>query len=66
MDKIRTYEEFESLLDVAINLILEQNEGQDFICEELHKISKEFEFCSTHCQNLSKECVMRFLKTKMK
>lgn len=46
----------------AIDLIVEREEANDYICEQLHSIPKEFEICANDCQNLNRNCVLRFLE----
>ena len=52
----------EELLDNAVDYIYEVVYGQDWICEALLDIPEEEKICSAYCQNLCKDCVLRFLK----
>ena len=47
------------LLDKALDFIVETQD--DYICEKMLE-SDEFEYCDNNCQNLNKECVIRFLE----
>ena len=44
-----------------INYILELCDGNDNICEELHTIECEREYCEKNCQNLTENCVRRLM-----
>ncbi len=48
------------LLDKALDFIVEREEDNDYICVELHDIPEELEICSKDCQNLNRNCVLRF------
>lgn len=50
------------LLDNAIDYIYDIVYGQDWICEALLDIPKESKICDETCDNLCKECILRFLK----
>lgn len=50
------------LLDNAIDYIFSLVEHDDWICNELLDIPKEAEICSATCENISKKCILRFLK----
>lgn len=49
-------------LEKALDFIVEQEGENEYICEELHNIPEEFEICAYDCQNLNRNCVLRFLK----
>ncbi len=49
-------------LDKALDFIVEQEEVNDYICTELHDIPEELKVCAKDCQNLNRNCVLRFLK----
>lgn len=46
----------------AVDFILEREQDNDYICERLHEIPKEFEICANDCQNMCRNCVLRFLE----
>ena len=48
-----------------IKYILELVYDEDWICEELHKIPSEEEYCSKHCNNLCAECVRRLMYKRL-
>ena len=50
------------LLEKAVDFIVEREEGGDYICEMLHESAEEEDICATTCENLNKDCVMRFLR----
>lgn len=50
------------LLDKALDFIVETQEDNDYICEKMSEFSDEWDYCCNNCQNLQKECVIRFLK----
>lgn len=52
------------LFSTAVDVILEDEESNDRICEELHRIPGEFDYCSNNCQNMTKECIIRYLKLR--
>lgn len=52
----------EQLLDNALDYIYELAGEEDWICKELLQIPEEEEICSETCDNLCKDCIMRFLK----
>ena len=45
------------LLKTAIDVLLEDEESNDRVCEELHRIPGEFDYCSNNCQNMTRECI---------
>lgn len=49
-------------LDKALDFIVEREERDDYICGFLQEIPKECEMCRKDCQNLCRNCVLRFLK----
>lgn len=51
----------DSLLDKALDFIVEREEADDYICVLMLE-SDEGDYCMDNCQNLQKECVIRFLK----
>lgn len=46
----------------ALDFIVEREEENDYICEKLHDIPQEFEICARDCQNINRNCVLRFLE----
>lgn len=44
-----------------IKYIIELCDGNDNICEELHSIESELEYCEKNCQNLTEQCVRRLM-----
>ncbi len=54
------------LFGVAVDYIFELVDGFDGVCEELHKVPEELEYCGNNCQNLNKDCVVRLLKNRAK
>ena len=44
-----------------IQYILEICGDNDNICEELHSIENESDYCSKNCQNLTENCVRRLM-----
>lgn len=50
------------LLDKALDFIVETQEENDYICEMMSEYDDEWNYCENNCQNLQKECVIRFLK----
>lgn len=50
------------LLDNAIDYIYSLVQYDDWICEKLLDIPEEEKICSEGCENMNKECVLRFLK----
>lgn len=46
------------LLDKALDFIVETQD--DYICEKM--LESNGEYCDNNCQNLNKECVIKFLK----
>ena len=44
-----------------INYILELCDSNDNICEELHSVESEREYCEKNCQNLTENCVRRLM-----
>ena len=59
-------EEKSRLFDVAVDYIFELVDGFDGVCEELHKVPEEIDFCEHNCQNLNKDCILRLLKNRAK
>ena len=53
-------------LDKVLDFIVEREQDGDYICSELHDIPEEEEICSKDCQNLCRNCVLRFLKNYKK
>lgn len=49
-------------LDNALDFIVEREEADDYICESLHEIKEEYEVCANDCQNMNRNCVLRFLR----
>ena len=49
-------------LSKALDFIVEREKDNDYICEKLHEIPDEFVLCSKDCQNLCRNCVLRFLE----
>ena len=55
----------ENILNKALDFIVERvNEGDDYICEEFSSIPVEWNYCKENCQNLNRECVLRYLKRR--
>ena len=52
----------EQLLDNAIDYIYELTYQDSWICDELLEIPEEEKICAAYCQNLCKDCIIRFLK----
>ena len=52
----------EELLDNAVDYIYDVVYGQDWICEALLDIPEESKICDETCDNLCKDCIIRFLK----
>ena len=46
---------------ILINIILKLSEGSDWVCEELHSIKSEFDYCEKNCNGLCKECINRLI-----
>lgn len=57
-----TKESNDTLLEKALDFIVEREEPNDFICEKLHDIASEFDVCVKNCENLTKYCVLRYLQ----
>lgn len=53
-------------LDKALDFIVEREKDDDYICCALLDIPKEHEICSEDCQNLCRNCVLRFLENYKK
>ena len=53
-------------LDSALDFIVEREERDDYICSELLEIPEEYEMCRRDCQNLCRNCVLRFLENYKK
>ncbi len=49
-------------LDRAIDFIAKREEASDYICCALHAIPKEYDICANDCENINRNCVLRFLK----
>ena len=49
-----------TLLDKALDFIVETQESNDYICEQM--IECVGDYCANNCQNLNKECVKMFLQ----
>ena len=49
-------------LDKALDFIVEQEKEDDYICTRMLEIPEEYEVCASDCQNLNRNCVLRFLK----
>lgn len=49
-------------LDKALDFIVEQEKENDYICTRMLEIPEEYEVCVNDCQNLNRNCVLRFLK----
>lgn len=49
-------------LDKALDFIVEQEKENDYICTRMLVIPEEYEVCAKDCQNLNRNCVLRFLK----
>lgn len=52
------------LFKTAVKVIHELEESNDRICEELHEIPGEFDYCEKNCKNITEECVIRYLKLR--
>ena len=48
------------LLDAALSFIVDREGDDDYICERMND-----EWCKENCNNLKKECVIRFIKEKI-
>ena len=48
------------LLDAALSFIVDREGDDDYICERMND-----EWCEENCNNLTKECVIRFIKEKI-
>ena len=46
----------------ALDFIVEREQDNDYICVCLHEIPIEFDICAKYCQNLCRNCVLRFLE----
>lgn len=53
--------EANTLLDKALDFIVETQESNDYICEQMHN-RRMGNYCEKNCQNLNKECVKLFLQ----
>ena len=50
-------------LDKALALIVELTEDDpSFMCEKLHEIEGECQFCANNCENFDRFCLMRYLQ----
>lgn len=52
----------EQLLENALDYIEEIVQDEDWICTGLHNIPEEYDYCADNCENLSKDCIKRYLK----
>ena len=52
----------EDLLEHAVEYIYELVNQDDWICTELLEIPEESDICKQTCDNLCKDCIIRFLK----
>lgn len=50
-----------TMLKKALLFILEREKEDDFICTKLHDNENEMQYCKDNCQNMTIECIMRFL-----
>ena len=48
-------------LDKALNFIVEREKDDDYICMNMLVIPEEYKVCVNDCQNLNRNCVLRFL-----
>ena len=53
-------------LDAAIDTIIEVWGDDSVICEHLIENEDETKICASECQNLTRDCVIRYLKLKVK
>lgn len=51
-------------LNKALDFIVEREKDDDYICERMSEFADEWDYCENNCQNLQKECVLRYLKRK--
>ena len=51
--------------DELIKYILELVDGNDYVCDELHGVPSEEEYCSKHCNNLCADCIRRLMYKRM-
>ena len=58
--------ETDDMLSEAIDYIKEIEEENDYICEKLMNIPEEEEVCAENCNNLERDCVVRFLRRRIK
>ena len=49
------------LLDKALDFIVETQEQDDYICEQM-TTERVGDYCENNCQNLDRQCVLRFLE----
>ena len=50
-----------TMLQKALSFILEREGDYDYICESIHKFENELQYCENNCQNMTIECIIRFL-----
>ena len=53
-------------LDAAIDAIIEAWDDDCVICERLNENEDETKICAIECRNLTRDCVIRYLKLKVK
>lgn len=53
-----------TMLDKALDFIVEREKEDDYICDRMSEFADEWDYCENNCQNLKKECVLRYLKRK--
>jgi hypothetical protein len=53
-------------LDAAIDAIIEAWDDDCVICERLIDNKDETKICASECSNLTRDCVIRYLKLKVK
>lgn len=58
----KTEETADQLLDNAVDLLYNIFSEDDIFCCKLLDIPEEEKICSEQCENLSKECILRYLK----
>ena len=65
MEQTVTREQYDKLLknyEKALRLLTSVLKNDDFICERLSCYRSEDAYCEAHCNNLSPNCVERYLK----
>lgn len=50
------------LLDNAVDLLYNMFSDDDIFCCKLLEIPEEERICSEQCENLNKDCILRYLK----